>query len=343
MHRMKVAHNLFRIGAAMIGALLATSGARGEERHVLESVRWNGQAAYRLSDGRTEAVIVPAWGRVMRYGFVGGPNLLWNAAAHSLPAKGFQNRGGAKTWPAPQGEWPAFTGDNYPPHPTWDGAPMQAQVLPATPDRLRLTSGKWSGLGVRLTLEFGWSAQGAFEIVQTLQKVEGETRHIGLWSVVQVPHPDALFLPKNPSSQYNNGLYWFFHGPNPAVVGAVTGLSPTLLRVQPMVGKSYKVGVDAPHAAIASVTNGVALVMRAPALQGSYPDGADGAGFPVECYNQEGDDAYNEMELLSPLYFMRRGDSRAHTVRWSLHKLTAPDLKSPAFQREMEALLNTEE
>ena len=42
-------------------------------------VKYLGFAAYRLSDGRSEAVVVPRLGRVMRYAMVGGENLLWNS------------------------------------------------------------------------------------------------------------------------------------------------------------------------------------------------------------------------------------------------------------------------
>src|SRR4051812_45720093 len=40
---------------------------------------YRGSEAIRLTDGRTEAIIVPSIGRLMRYGLVGGENWLWNA------------------------------------------------------------------------------------------------------------------------------------------------------------------------------------------------------------------------------------------------------------------------
>ena len=323
-------------GAALFLPALPASAAPV----ALTALRWSGQAAYRFSDGVTEAIIVPVWGRVMRYGYVGGANRLWNASAQQLPPKGYQNRGGAKTWPAPQSEWPLFAGDLYPPHSTWDGLPLRSQVTGgAAAPHLRLTSGVWKGFGTRLTLDFGWSEKGELEITETLKKVAGEPRRISLWSVVQVPYPEAVFLPKSASSVYKNGFHWFFNGPAPEYADAAANLSPTLLRLRPVSGKSYKIGVDAPFSSIASVQDGAAFVMRSPKESGVYPDGADGAGFPVECYNQEGAATYNELELLSPLYVMRRGDRRVHAVRWSLHTLTARGIESPELQREITALL----
>lgn len=342
MNRKKIFFPL--IPAALSGVALLFVLPAQAAQVTLTALRWNGQSAYRFSDGVTEAIIVPAWGRVMRYGYVGGANRLWNASAQQLPAKGYQNRGGAKTWPAPQSDWPLFAGDLYPPHPTWDGLPMRSQITTAgasAAPRLRLTSGVWKGFGARLTLDFGWSGQGELEITETLEKVEGEPRRMSLWSVAQVPYPDAVFLPKSASSAYKNGFYWFFGGPLPEYAGAAANLSPTLLRVRPVSGKSYKVGVDAPFSSIASVKDGVAFTLRSPKSNGLYPDGADGAGFPVECYNQEGVETYNELELLSPLYMMRRGDRRAHTTRWNLHTLTSRDIESPEMQQEILALLET--
>src|SRR4029078_7662808 len=88
--------------------------------------------AYRISDGRTYAVVVPALGRVMRYALVGGANQLWNAAPDRRFKPGeWQNWGGDKIWPAPQSQWPGLSGQSWPPHPTFDQTPHTAEVLPA--------------------------------------------------------------------------------------------------------------------------------------------------------------------------------------------------------------------
>jgi len=333
---------LLALAAFHIPAAVAAAPGRAA---AITRTLWEGQVAYRLSDGRTEAVVVPAWGRIIRYGFVQGPNVLWTAPA-LRPGAGYSNLGGGKTWPAPQSDWPQFTGGLYPPAPSWDGAPLAGQIVQsATPGRshLRLTSRIWQGLGVRLILEFGLSEGGALEISQTFDKVAGEPRRMSLWQVAQVPHPDAAFLPLSPASAYRNGFFWFFGGPKPDYAGAATVVSPTLLRVRPA-GVQYKVGVDAPAPILATVKDGVAFVMRADAppagSQALYPDGADGAGFPAEFYSQSGPPVYSEMELLSPLAVLRRGDRMRASVRWSLHRLSSPDALSAQTQAEVARLLN---
>src|SRR5262245_9959440 len=62
---------------------------------------WEG--AYQLSNGTVEVVFVPQIGRIMRYGFVGGPNALWvnptlqgKTTDFSQPIKDWNNYGGDK-------------------------------------------------------------------------------------------------------------------------------------------------------------------------------------------------------------------------------------------------------
>src|SRR2546430_1617960 len=63
-----------------------------------------------LSNGKVEAVVVPAVGRVMQFRFVGEDDIFWENA--SLQGKSanpasqeWNNFGGDKTWPSPQADW----------------------------------------------------------------------------------------------------------------------------------------------------------------------------------------------------------------------------------------------
>ena len=85
----------------------------------------------------------------------------------------------------------------------------------------------------------------------------------------------------------------------------------------------------------------MALVQRADLLKGQYPDGAEGAGFPVEFYNhgEAGAARYVELELLSPLFRLQVGDSQTFETRWSLHALPSNDVSSAANQDAARELL----
>jgi len=301
----------------------------------ISHIKFNGWEAYRLTDGRVEAVVVPAIGRVMHYGLIGGQNFLWNNSRKTFKDKEWKNWGGDKTWPAPQSAWPTMVGQNWPPDAAWDSGPYEAEVL--TGGDLRLTSPVSSGLGARVVREFRFDANGEFVIAQTVEKLRGAPFSLSIWSVTQVAPPDAIFLPLNPDSPYKNNYYWITAPKDNPVVH----VSPTLLQMRPTLQGAYKIGVDSPLASIASVKDGTAFVQRANRPEkASYPDGALGSGFPVELYNTgRASEDYIELELLSPLLAFNNGSKWQHTVRWSAHKLSSNDVNSPALRAEVEALL----
>ncbi|MBV9470474.1 MAG: hypothetical protein JO316_22200 [Abitibacteriaceae bacterium] len=299
---------------------------------------YSGHAAYRLTDGRNEAIVVPALGRVMRYGRVGGPNVLWNSDPNKQYKAGdWKNWGGDKTWPAPQNWWTVLSGQGWPPDLAWEGTPQQAQVMPN--GKLRTVSDVSAGFGARIIREYWFDAKGDFVINQTAEKLRGEPVMLSLWSVTQVAPPDAIFLPLNRESTYKENFHWIKTPDNESPVVRIT---PTLLQVRSTPGSSYKIGVDALASAIIAVKDGLAFMARTPYEKGDYPDGALGHGFPVELWNNGDAQAYyNELELLSPLQVLRTGSRINHTMHWSLHQLPYRDLTAPEVRAQIEQLLQT--
>ena len=122
-------------------------------------------------------------------------------------------------------------------------------------------------------------------------------------------------------------------------------IMPTLLEVRPSVGvsekNSYKIGADTSVVALAAVKDGVAMIEKASRQEAEYPDGAaGGAGFPVEVYNSgDAKENYAELELLSPLHLLKKGDRYQHTVRWSLHRLSSSDVNGMTTRGTVEKLL----
>jgi len=300
-----------------------------------EVVAYGGRQSYRLTDGRSEAIVVPSLGRVMRYGLVGGYNFLWNSKQTTFKSGEWKNWGGDKTWLAPQGDWAAYLGHGFPPDPVHDGTPHLARVL--ANGHLLMASQNSRAFGARLIREFWFDPSGDFIIKQTVEKTAGTPMMASLWNVTQIP-PDIerVFVPLNADSPYSGGFYWF-GGPNPTA--EVAPLSPTLLRYRHTADASYKLGADSPVCAIAAVKAGVAFVERAPRPPGDYPEGASAAGFPVEVYNGGGAAGYTEMELLSPLRPLKPRDSFSQTLRWSLHELPAKDVAEEGVIAALEAKL----
>jgi ribokinase len=323
----------------------------------VEKTIYNGLEAYRLSDGKTEGVVVPALsGRVMRYASVGGANWLWNAPRDKLSGAGYKNYGGDKTFAGPHPAWGTFVDNLWPPDPSWDGAAHVAQVLPS--GALRTRGNVWRGFGVRVIREFSFNAAGEFMVSHTIEKVEGEPRQLAIWPVTQTIPPDAVYIPLNEKSAYLWGFHPFGNLPETAKVEPLIELPtefgkpflrPKLLKITPTTGGGFKLGADSPVAAIAAVKSGVAFVQRADKWKDQYPDGAEGAGLPVEFYNHGdgGAGQYVELELLSPLYRLKIGESKTLVTRWSLHALpvdiATPEIISQLFQSARKiivALLN---
>ncbi len=304
----------------------------------LEPVEYLGAPAFRLSDGRTEAVIVPQFsGRIMRYGAVGGRNWLWNSGPKSSDGK-WTNLGGDKAFIGPHPAWKLFSGRIWPPpFPSWDGAAHEAVAGPGA--RLRTSGPVRDGFGARVTREFSFDESGALVIEQRIEKHDDAPVFLSAWTVSQAGPPEAIFTPLNPASAYTRGFHAFGKLPPEA---SLERLSPTLLRVKPTSGKSYKLGGDSPVSALAAVAERTVWVQRAELQPGAYPEGADGAGLPIEFYNHgaAGAGQYVELEMLSPQRALKKGESVALTVRWNLHALAAADSTSGAAQTEIEALLN---
>lgn len=343
-----------RFGIDEAGELYVTSKQDGKVRKIVpspESINYpsqgtitptvyNGRKAFRLSDGRTEAVVVPEIGRVMGYGFVGGANVLWNSPRQTYGENEWKNWGGDKTWPAPQLWWPAIAQRSWPPDPAWDGYPHIAQILPN--NHLQMTSEVAKGFDARVIREFWFEDNGDFTIQQTVEKVKGEPLLLSIWNVTQIDPPDAIFVPLNSQSVYKENFHWLV---SPKHESPIVHKTTTLLQMRPSVGvsakNSYKMGADTPVVALAAVKDGVAMIEKATGQDGEYPDGAvGGAGFPVEVYNHGDAQAnYVELELLSPLHPLKKGDRYQHIVHWSLHRLSSSDVNATTTRASVEKLL----
>jgi hypothetical protein len=315
---------------ALIAVFSAATTARAAT--TIQPATYHGHTAYRMTDGRTEALIVPDLSRVMRYGFVGGQNILWNAATPD-PAKPIDDRqwtnwGGDKTWIGPQSSWPMIqnTPSNWPPDTTLASL-ATAELLPG--NALRLTTRVSDSWGARIIREYRFRSDGAFEVNQIVEKVSGPKMQVTVWDVFQSQAPDAIFLPLNVNSVYKNGYVWLI---TPKVKPKIPTAGPDMTRIAHSYTVSYKIGMDSPVARVVAVKNGQALVLRAALPPGDYPDGALGSGFPVEFYNQQDPGTpYDELELLGPLTVLAPGEKASCKITWQLYKLPTRNAQSPVM------------
>jgi hypothetical protein len=294
----------FKLVAEMTGTEAAAppSAAPPTGVVVVRQTNYHGWAgAYHLSNGKVEAVVVPALGRVMQFGFVGEEGVFWeNRALDGQPlsweAPEWMNFGGDKAWPSPEADWSKFTKrPGWHPPPAFDGLPMRGQ-LDGTD--LVLISEVDPFYGVRVYRRVHLAPdQPVMVITTTFERVSGEQANFGIWVVTQLREPVGVYVPlpakptmprgyrlltkdAPPSLKVERGLLSLTR--NPAAPHKIGTEADTLL----WVGEKHMLRIDSPR-----VTNLV------------YPDG----GSSAEVYTSPDPLKYVELETLGPLYIMRPG------------------------------------
>jgi hypothetical protein len=315
----------FQFAASLLlGAALFSAAAIAAETEP-KKVDYHGLEAWRLSDGKTEAIVVPAWGgRLMHYGKVGGENWLW--AGDPKADSEYFRWGGDKTFPGPHPMWAFTLGKMWPP-PKPDTTPHTAEVRDGW---LVTTSPAWEAYGgARVSREYSFAENGDFVVRHRITPVAGSGVPVCAWVISQCATSTA-YLPMTPASPYKDGFFWL-GGARPEKAFRI--LSPTLLEIAPEPGKAFKLGTPSNAAAIAARRGREVFVQRAEFVKDAqYPDGAPGAGLTAEYYhhNAKGAGEYIELELVSPLRPLREGVD--FTTRWSIHTLAGD---SPAGLEEL--------
>ncbi len=305
--------------------------ARVGAEPLAESMMWRELPAFRLTDGRSEAIVVPSLGgRVVRFGLVGGVNWLWTGepgAEKKMPALYW---GGDKTYLGPHTLWSLAQDAMWPP-PAPDFQPCEVVEARGLFSTLGAT---WPGSGARIRRDYSFGENGELVIAHSVAPVPGNREIGALWVIAQTIPSDAVFVPLAAQSPYKDG--WFnFDFAKPAPTWAAR-LSSMLLQLKPEPGVGFKLGAHPKTPALATVKDGLAFLQRADSQEGMYPEGADGAGLSVEVYHHDlkGSGEYVELEQLSPLRRLDKGI--ALTTRWSLHALSGE-------AGEMERLLKLRE
>lgn len=181
----------------------------------VEKTTWQKREAYRLSNDKAEAIIVPAWRRVMHYGRVGGPNLLWNGDVSVPPTKAptFVNYGGEKAWVWPQGEWRDRNGKRSPwPPPNDDSSSPPLEVVRIDDGSLVLRDALETFGDLAMTRTYTLLEDGSLAIDSVLRDHLAEPRSYAAWSIVQLPRakrivaeldgPDAKIQPLTGQPSY---------------------------------------------------------------------------------------------------------------------------------------------
>ncbi len=301
------------------GLLADITGARpaGAGKISVHPVNYHGwPGSYILSNGRVEAAVVPAVGRVMQFRFAGesdGPfweNRALDGKAPDPQAREWGNFGGDKTWPAPQASWPKITPRSWPPPPGFDSMPVAAEV---NGNGVTLVSPVDPFFGIRthrrIRLE---PAKAVMTIVTTYEKVSGDPQQAAVWIITQFQEPAGVFIPVPKVSKSAPGYTVVSKEAPPGLK-----VENDLLSLTRDPRTAHKIGNDA--GTLLWVGEKTAVRIDAPRL----PDREyTHSGNSAEVYTNPDPLPYVELELLGPLHTMKSGDRISQTNTYTLFRRT---------------------
>src|SRR5438094_6426059 len=272
-----------------------------------------------LSNGRVEAVIVPAIGRVLQFRFAGeegGPfweNREMDGKAPNPESQEWGNFGGDKTWPAPQSDWPKMTSRAWPPPVAFDSMPVQARVDGLV---VKLISAIDPHYGIRayreITLDLD---RPLMTITTTYEKVSGQPFRVSMWIITQLKDPVLACASLPEFERLREGFYR-----QSDELPANLKVENELLSLTRDPKASHKIGTDA--GALFWVGKDATLRIDSPRqLLGQYPDD----GCSAEIYTNPNPLAYVELEMLGPLTKMVVGDNITRTSSYTLLHRTEVD------------------
>jgi hypothetical protein len=310
---MELSRRAWLIGAG--GMVLVGAAQESGAAVTAKTITYKGwDDATLLSNKVVELVFVPQIGRIMRYGYIGGPNLLWNNAALTGKTTDFgaanadwQNYGGDKLWPAPQARW------GWPPDPVMDSGAQTVKILPH--GKLHTQGPRSPKHNLRFRREITLDATGTgVTLLNVVMNVGDKEAEWSVWEVAQVDSPDVVIMPLHKGGKFPTG-YYTFKDSTPAE-GRLK-ISGNEIRLERDPKNACKIGGDSPLGWIASEKSGVRFeVSHKVEAKAHYPDD----GCHLEIYTNPDPASYIEMELLSPLVMLSPGEKYSHTTRWKLSK-----------------------
>lgn len=272
---------------------------------------------YRLTDGSREVIVTAGIGpRVLRLGFVDGPNLFAELPHHSqsTPYGDWHLYGGHRLWHSPESFPRSYYPDNDPctvEHGD-DWVSMSQPVEPPT------------GIAKTMRLALG---QGYFE-------VEHHLTNEGLWPVELAPWALSVMAPggaailqaataQDPQNLLPNRTLVLWPYTDLTDARLSLGRDLVLLRQSTAAGP-IKVGINNDGGWAAYALGRQLFIKRfAVDVFATYPDN----GCTVECYTNA---EMLELESLGPLVLLEPGESTYHTERWYLFDDAALSLDDEA-------------
>ncbi len=278
----------------------------------LETTRFEGWDAIRLSNGDAEVVVTTSAGpRLIRYGLTGGPN-----AFHVIPETRGQSGGdtwmpygGHRLWHAPEVSPRSYHPDTG------------AYGMPTLEDgTLKVVSPTEGTTGIAKEMHVTLAPSGAAVRVEhrlTNHNVWPVT--LSVWALSIVANGGRVVLPQEPFVSHDDELA----PARPLVLWPFTDMADPRwrwgrkflsLRQAGAEGNPQKVGAFNAQGWAAHLTDAQAFVLRIPPTPGG-PSALPDMGSNFETYT---DGPFQELETLGPLTALEPGASASHTEFWFL-------------------------
>ena len=309
-------------------ALFACAAPHAAEAQVkVERVTYLNQPdCIRLSNGTVEVIVTTAIGpRVIRYGFIGGDNLLGEVPDDTVEtALGeWKPWGGHRLWTAPEHMPRSYSPDNSPVEATVTGASVRL-AQPVEPQ---------TGIEKVLTVTLADTGTGV-TIGHTLTNRGLWAVHVAPWALTIMNTGGTVIIPQEPYASHDDAL----QPVRAMTLWAYTDLSdprwrigPKFIRLStdPARAGSQKVGVSNRRGWAAYAREGALFVKRYDWTEGAtYPD----FGVNTETYTAG---SFIELETLGPLVSLAPGASASHEERWSLYRDVAASGDDEALERAL--------
>lgn len=263
----------------------------------------------RISNGSVEAVVTLDVGpRIIRYGFVGQANALWENAPDlgGRGEEGFRVRGGHRLWHAPELPERTYYPDNH---------PVAYRELP---NGVVATAPVEQPNAVQCELEVTMDAEtGGLTVVHRVTNRGIWPVQLASWGLTAMPPGGLEIIPLPPKRPHPDALL----PQAPLVMWPYTDMSDDRwtwgrdyiqLRQNPAKGPN-KIGLTLTEGWAAYLKDGLLFLKSVPYEPGAvYPD--------MNCnYETFTNEAMLEMETLSPLTTLDLEQTREHTERWRLY------------------------
>jgi len=290
----------------------------------VERINYHGWSdCYLLSNGKVEAVVVPAIGRVMQLRLVGSAEgAFWENRAldgqlHTADPNEWINFGGDKCWPAPQAVWTERQGRDWPPPVAFDAGPVAAVTRIRG---LELTSPIDPGFGIQVVRHVELDAEQPILRIETeYRKLLGGAVRVGIWTITQLREPERVAILLAAKSKFENGYHRLL-----AASPAELKIDRGLLIFKRHTRQYVKVGTDG--SSMAWVGANCVVRIDAEAGPGEYPDD----GCVTEVYTNPDPQKYVELETLGSLHMMSVGDRIRQATVYTVTPRSTPDAESEA-------------